>query len=154
MAVVPATVSVVAGQSTQLAANVVVSGGAANTVTWSSGNTAIATVPMNKAFTMGANSSTLAVATLDGTLSFFNLPITSPSTPYASFVAGSDGTPLWVSETSLYQGGSGKINIARDPAGNIYIYTLPLTAASTPATTINVGSTISASAAVIADLAT
>jgi hypothetical protein len=285
--VAPATASVVAGQSTQLAANVVVSNGAATTVTWSSGNTAIATVgstgmvqgvsagtttivatstvnpskqgtatvtvtpapqylyvgddnatgslrvyllpltanstpvatvPMNKAFTMGANSTTLAVATLDGTLSFFNLPITSSSTPYASFAAGSDGTPLFFSETSLYQGGSGKINIysapfasssvpsgsvttaglspadlARDPAGNVYetggdntigvvtggtltttmtavagtafrgmaasatqlfvagfngaannlyIYALPLTAASTPAVTINLGSTI------------
>lgn len=56
----------------------------------------VASVPMNKAFTMGLNTTTLAVTDLSSNLYFFSLPIASSSTPYATFAAGSDGTPLFL----------------------------------------------------------
>jgi hypothetical protein len=89
-------------------------------------STAVAAVPMNKPFTIGVNSTTLAVATLGDVLSFFTLPLTSASAPFATFAAGSDGTPLFVASGNLYQGGSGMINV----------YTPPFTNASVPSSTI------------------
>lgn len=78
----------------------------------------VASVPMNKAFNIGLNTTTLAVTDLSGNLYFFTLPISSSSTPYAQFAAGSDGTPVFLASGSLYQGGSGKINVYTPPFTN------------------------------------
>ena len=99
----------------------------AYTLPLTASSTPVATVPMNQPFTIGVNSSTLAVATLDGTLSFFTLPLTSASTAYASFAAGSDGTPLFVANGYLYQGGSNKINIYLPPFSNSSVSTSSVT---------------------------
>ena len=85
-------------------------------------STPVASIPMNKAFNIGLNATTLAVTDLSSNLYFFTLPVSSSSTPYAQFAAGSDGTPLFLPNGSLYQGGSGKINV----------YTPPFTNTSTP----------------------
>jgi hypothetical protein len=78
----------------------------------------VAAVPMNQAFNLGLNTTTLAVTDLSSNLYFFTLPISSSSTPYAQFAAGSDGTPIFLASGSLYQGGSGKINVYTPPFTN------------------------------------
>lgn len=78
----------------------------------------VAAVAMNKPFTIGVNSTTLAVTTLSADMSFFTLPLTSTSVPYATFAAGSDGTPLFVGLGYLDQGGSRSINVYLPPFSN------------------------------------
>ena len=92
-------------------------------------STPVASVPMDKPFMIGVNSTTLAVATLASNLFFFTLPLTSGSTPYASFAAGLDGTPLFVSSGALYQGGSGRINVYTPPFSNSSVPSSSITTA-------------------------
>jgi len=89
-------------------------------------STPAASVGMNSPFTIGLNSTTLAVADLNSNLYWFTLPLTSTSTPYAMIAAGSDGTPIFTPAGTLYQGGIGKINV----------YTPPFTSSSTPSSSI------------------
>jgi len=89
-------------------------------------STPTAIVPLNAVTALGVNSTTLAAATLDYTVAFYNLPITSSSVPYATLASGSFGTPLFLPNGTLYHGGTDTINV----------YTPPFTANSVPSSRI------------------
>jgi hypothetical protein len=94
----------------------------------SASSTPVASVPMNAALYLGVNSTTLAVTRLDNfSISFFALPITSASVPYATVASGSAGTPIFLASGALYHGGVDTINV----------YTPPFTSASVPSSKIS-----------------
>ena len=93
-------------------------------------STPVAAIPMNAAFAIGVNATTLAVTGLSGNVAFFTLPLTSTSVSYATFAGGlAGGTPLFAASGSLYQGGSGRLNV----------YTPPFSNTSAPVSSIQTG---------------